>query len=137
VWDGAAIAVGGSPIGGGVQTTFCLHIDHPELNAPTTAITANAANLQLPLLLNQIDPTTGYALAPEAVTAFRHAKEFNLVSANGSYTPQLGYYQGFLQNVNVPPTSLAAPPVSVPVPLTFTLPIYELVYSTSGTEFSG
>jgi hypothetical protein len=112
VWDGAAIAVGGSPVGGGVQTTFCLHIDHPELNAPTTAITANAANLQLPLLLNQIDPTTGYALAPEAVTAFRHAKEFNLVSANGSYTPQLGYYQAFLQNVGPSPYTTTYQPTS-------------------------
>lgn len=111
VWDGSAIAVGGTPVGGGVLTTFCLHTDHPDIIAPTTAITALGANLQLPPVT--IDAATGYALAPESVTAFRHSDYFNTVSTNGSYTPQLGYYQAFLQNVGPSPFTTTYSPTSV------------------------
>lgn len=110
VWDGAAIAIGASPVGNGVLTTFCIHTDHPDLNAPTTAITTQAANLQLPQIT--IDTATGYALASEGVTAFRHAAEFNLASSNGSFTPQLGYYQAFLQNVGPAPYATPYSPSS-------------------------
>jgi hypothetical protein len=97
IWDGTTIPVGGTPAGGGFETVFCFHTDHPDLNNPTVVIQPNASNLQLPTVT--IDTATGYALAPEAVGAFRHSAYFNTVSNNGKFSPQLSYQQSFLQNV--------------------------------------
>jgi hypothetical protein len=101
IWNGATIPANNTPAGGGGQTVFCFHTDHPDLNNPSTAIQTNASNLQLPDI--NIDPATGLAVASETVTAFRHATYVNTVSNNGKYSPQLGYYQAFPQNTNVPP----------------------------------
>jgi len=64
-------------------------------------ITFQAANLQLPTV--SIDPSTGYAVAPEAVGAFRHAALVNSMASNGVPSAQLSYRQSFLQNVGPAP----------------------------------
>ena len=111
IWDGSIIPVAGSPTGGGFLSNFCIHQDHPELNAPTTAITLNADNLQKPNVI--IDTTTGLPSAPESVSKFRHAYGFDNISPGlKSFTKQLNYSQNFLGNVS---------PFSTPyTPLTIT-----------------
>jgi len=98
VWNGLAIPVGGTPAGGGLINGFCIHKTHPLLQAPTTAIAANATNLQLPAI--PIDGATKYPVAPEGVSAFRHSYGIDTESktVNG-YSAQLSYKQAFLNNV--------------------------------------
>jgi hypothetical protein len=109
IWNGAAIAAGGTPSGGGKLNGFCVHREHPLLKQPVTNITLNGANLQLPLI--NIDGTTKYPIAPEGVSAFRHSYGIDLESktVNG-YSTQLSYGQSFLQNtsnaITYQPTSL-------------------------------
>ena len=97
IWNGATIPALGLPSGGGWINGFCVHKQHPLLQNPTTAITANGGNLQLPPI--PIDSTTKFPIAPEGVSAFRHSYGIDLESktVNG-YSPQLGYKQAFLQN---------------------------------------
>jgi len=103
IWDGQPILPGGIPLGPGSETVFCFHTDHPDLYPSTTSlgITFQAANLQLPTV--SIDPSTGYAVAPEAVGAFRHAALVNSMASNGVPSAQLSYRQSFLQNVGPAP----------------------------------
>jgi hypothetical protein len=97
IWNGAAIAAGGLPVSSGKLNGFCIHREHPLLKTPSTNITAQAANLQLPLI--NIDSATKYPIAPEGVSAFRHSYGIDLESktVNG-YSTQLSYGQSFLLN---------------------------------------
>lgn len=99
IWDGNPIAPGGSPAAApGNLTSFCIHKDYPALNNPTSAITLQAGNLQLPPI--NIDIATGLANSPEGVSLFRHAAFVNaLPQAVNGFAPQLSYRQGFLGNV--------------------------------------
>jgi len=105
VWNGTYDG-SGVPNNGlnGRLSDFCIHTDHPALN---DGFSASFSSLQFPTI--QIDTTTGYPIAPEAVSTFRHAANVELqsTSVNG-YQPQLGYYQSFLQNVS-PFTSTYTP----------------------------
>jgi len=112
IWNGT-YSLTNVPNGGlaGEISDFCIHTDHPAINPgfPGTALTFN--NLQLPSV--NIDPTTGYPIAPEAASTFRHAKNVELeASTVNGYRPQLGYYQAFLDNVKVAVLPIPAPPAS-------------------------
>ena len=118
IWDGSPIPPASSPLGNGFESVFCFHTDHPDLNAPSSLISAQAINLQLPSI--NIDPATGYAISPEGVTAFRHSTYCNTVSNNGKFSPQLGYRQPFLQNAGPAPFLTPFNTSSLPTPLDYT-----------------
>jgi len=104
VWSGTYTA--GIPNGNGTLSTFCIHKDHPALVSPLTF-----NQLMVPSV--NIDTTTGFALAPEAVSAFRHNVGINAtVTTSGSWSPQQSYYQRFLNNVAPYTIPNPYPPVS-------------------------
>jgi hypothetical protein len=71
VWSGSWSS--GAPSGNGILTDFCIHIQHPAIQAVTTY-----TYLQTP----DIAIMGGKPQSPEAVSAFRHAFNFNATNSN-------------------------------------------------------
>lgn len=97
VWSGTYTAT--VPDNLGTLTTFCIHTDHPALN--------DGSGTPFPLLQSPpvtIDTITGLPLSPESTSTFRHAAFLNTqVATKGGWSPQLSYYQNFLQNAGPSP----------------------------------
>ena len=122
VWNGSYNGV--VPGTGGVQSNFCVHIDHPILNSGAAS---TLAQLQVPSV--NIDTTTGFPIAPEVISAFRHAKNVELeASTVNGYQPQLGYYQSFLKNVKT-----TVPPEVIP---TYKTPYQPSIATTTSGDFT-
>jgi len=100
VWDGT-FDVNGTPNNGnttwGKFSDFCVHTDCPELNLGRVNVNKSFNDFQVPRVT--INTATGFPLAPESVTTFRHSFGFNdVVETISGYTKQLNYRQAFLQN---------------------------------------
>ena len=96
IWSGFYAA--GIPVGFGAISNFCIHIDHPAIQTGSPTL----SSLQTPSVT--IDTTTGLPQAPEAISAFRHSEFVNTsVTSKGGWSPQLSYYQRFLNNAGPAP----------------------------------
>lgn len=96
IWSGTY--TGSVPDGNGTISFFCIHTDHPALNDGSGLdLTVGIDSFQTPKAT--IDTTTGFPLAPEVVSRFVHAAGVNeAVTSTGKWSPQLSYYQRFLNN---------------------------------------
>jgi len=102
VWNGAAIAAGGTAVGGGYLTDFCVHIDSPVLNrTSSTEVTAEGSNLQNPIVTLGTD---GYPIAPEAISVFKHAYGFEQQGTVAQPAKQLNYQNNFALSFTPVPT---------------------------------
>lgn len=95
VWQGNYTA--GVPTGGGALSDFCIHTQHPALYGVPPLL---FFPLQTPSILAE---SGGFPQAPEVVSAFRHAFNFNAGLKNNE---QLSYQNNWTANA---PASITAP----------------------------
>ena len=95
VWSGGYL--GSVPTGNGVLTNFCVHTLHPALYLIPPQL---FFPLQQPTILSAAD---GFPQAPEVVSAFRHAYNFNAGLKNNE---QLEYQNNWAANA---PATITAP----------------------------
>ena len=103
VWNGTFDGNGVPNDGGttyGALTDFCVHTDSPVLNQGTVNVGKTIASFQTPRIT--INSATGFPVAPEGVSTFRHAYGVDESTKTISgYSKQLNYRQAFLKNAQI------------------------------------
>lgn len=97
IWDfttSPTVAPGAGPVGGGYQSEFSIHVDHPAINPPVGSAGISLTGLQTPIV--SIDPSTGYPLSPEMTSAFRHSYGFNVPGDKNVPAKQLEYKKNWV-----------------------------------------
>lgn len=117
VWNMSAasvtpISIGGSGVGNGFLTRFCVHIQHPAINSPSSV--TSPQTLQLPTVT--LDINSGLPQSPEVVSEFLQAQYFNVASPpkfTSSLPLQLAYQNNNLNIVGTAPFPPTYTPSSV------------------------